>query len=146
MYRKDSDGWLKHADFMLLDMICLQLSFILAYALRGMEMDLYSDVLYRNMAVFLWPYRPGSDLHSRHHEKCIEKRILQRICSNYETVCHSRRAGNHLSVCDSGRTELFQADPFYHCDYLSVFFPHTVREIWKNSLHRKMKTVATRSF
>lgn len=53
MYRKDSDGWLKHADFMLLDMICLQLSFILAYALRGMEMDLYSDVLYRNMAVFL---------------------------------------------------------------------------------------------
>lgn len=52
MYRKDSDGWLKHADFMLLDMICLQLSFILAYALRGMEMDLYSDVLYRNMAVF----------------------------------------------------------------------------------------------
>mgnify|MGYP000523800966 CR=1 FL=1 len=45
-------GW-KHADFMLLDMICLQLSFILAYALRGMEMDLYSDVLYRNMAVFL---------------------------------------------------------------------------------------------
>ena len=53
MYRKDSDGWLKHADFMLLDMICLQLSFVLAYALRGMEMDLYSDVLYRNMAVFL---------------------------------------------------------------------------------------------
>ncbi len=124
MYRKDSEGWLKHADFMLLDMICLQLSFILAYVLRGMGIDLYSDVLYRNMAVFLCLADLVADLHSRHHEKCIEKRTLQRIRSNFETVCHSRRAGNHLSVCDSGRTELFQADPFYHCDHLSVFFLH----------------------
>ena len=37
MYRKDSEGWLKHADFMVLDMICLQLAFILAYALRAGE-------------------------------------------------------------------------------------------------------------
>ena len=53
MYRKDSEGWLKHADFMVLDMICLQLAFILAYALRGKEMNLYGDILYRNMAIFL---------------------------------------------------------------------------------------------
>lgn len=31
MYRKDSEGWLKHGDFIVLDMICLQLAFILAY-------------------------------------------------------------------------------------------------------------------
>ena len=53
MYRKDSEGWLKHADFMVLDMICLQLAFILAYALRGKGMNLYGDILYRNMAIFL---------------------------------------------------------------------------------------------
>lgn len=53
MYRKDSEGWLKHVDFMVLDMICLQLAFILAYALRGKGMNLYGDILYRNMAIFL---------------------------------------------------------------------------------------------
>ena len=38
---------------MVLDMICLQLAFILAYALRGKGMNLYGDILYRNMAIFL---------------------------------------------------------------------------------------------
>ena len=35
MYRKDSESWLKHVDFILLDMICLQVAFVLAYAARG---------------------------------------------------------------------------------------------------------------
>ena len=53
MYRKDSEGWLKHVDFIALDMICLQLAFILAYAIRGYGFNPYADILYRNMAVFL---------------------------------------------------------------------------------------------
>lgn len=28
MYRKDSEGWLKHTDFIILDMICLQLAYV----------------------------------------------------------------------------------------------------------------------
>ena len=35
MYRKDSEGWQKHADFIVLDMICLQLAYVLAYAISG---------------------------------------------------------------------------------------------------------------
>ena len=35
MYRKDSTGWIKHVDFILLDLICLQVAFVLAYALSG---------------------------------------------------------------------------------------------------------------
>ena len=53
MYRKDSEGWLKHADFIVLDMICLQLAFILAYAFRGYGFNVYGDILYRNMVIFL---------------------------------------------------------------------------------------------
>ena len=53
MYRKDSEKWLKHLDFIALDMICLQLAFMFAYAIRGYGMNVYGDILYRNMAVFL---------------------------------------------------------------------------------------------
>lgn len=35
MYRKDSTGWIKHVDFIILDLICLQVAFVLAYALSG---------------------------------------------------------------------------------------------------------------
>ena len=35
MYRRRSGGWVKHVDFMLLDILCLQLSFVLAYWVRN---------------------------------------------------------------------------------------------------------------
>ena len=53
MYRKDSEGWLKHADFIVLDMICLQLAYVLAYAVSGYGFNPYAMIIYRNMAVFL---------------------------------------------------------------------------------------------
>ena len=46
MYRKDSEKWLKHLDFIALDMICLQLAVMFAYAIRGYGMNVYGDILY----------------------------------------------------------------------------------------------------
>lgn len=53
MYRKDYTGWIKHADFILLDLICLQIAFVLSYALSGYGWNPYQSLLYRNMAVFI---------------------------------------------------------------------------------------------
>ena len=53
MYRKDNDNWLKHADFIILDMICLQAAFVLAYAISGYGFNPYAQLLYRSMAVFI---------------------------------------------------------------------------------------------
>lgn len=53
MYRKNANGWLKHIDFMILDMICLQLAFMVAYFIRNGDIHLYNDFLYRNMAIII---------------------------------------------------------------------------------------------
>lgn len=53
MYRKDVQGWLKHADFIALDLICLQLAYALSYGIAGCGLSPYRSVLYRNMAIFL---------------------------------------------------------------------------------------------
>lgn len=53
MYRKDSVGWIKHMDFIILDLICLQAAFVLAYAISGYGFNPYRLILYRNMAVFI---------------------------------------------------------------------------------------------
>ena len=34
MYKKENNSWLKHIDFVILDILCLQLAFILAYEIR----------------------------------------------------------------------------------------------------------------
>ena len=53
MYRKDSVRWIKHVDFIILDLICLQVAFVLAYALSGYGANPYQLILYRNMAIFM---------------------------------------------------------------------------------------------
>lgn len=53
MYRKNTNGWLKHIDFIILDMICLQIAFVLAYFIKNGNTHLYNDFLYRNMAIIL---------------------------------------------------------------------------------------------
>lgn len=53
MYRKYANGWLKHIDFIILDMICLQIAFMMAYFFKNGNIYLYNNFLYRNMAIIL---------------------------------------------------------------------------------------------
>ena len=53
MYEKAATGWAKHLDFIILDMICLELSFVLAYMIRHGIGNPYGNVMYRNMGIFL---------------------------------------------------------------------------------------------
>lgn len=53
MYERNSEGWFKHADFILLDIICLQLAFWLSYLFRGVGVNPYASVLYRSVAAFI---------------------------------------------------------------------------------------------
>ncbi len=43
MYQKGAKGWLKHFDFMLLDLIVLQLSFLVAFQIRHGMVNPYAS-------------------------------------------------------------------------------------------------------
>ena len=53
MYRRDAKGWLKHFDFMVLDLIVLQVSFVLAYILWHGWVNPYQYPIYVSMNAFL---------------------------------------------------------------------------------------------
>lgn len=53
MYRRGAQGWLKHLDFIMLDLVCLQLSFMLAYAVRMCSFNPYGEEIYRNIAAVI---------------------------------------------------------------------------------------------
>ncbi|MGN0297856.1 MAG: sugar transferase [Lachnospiraceae bacterium] len=53
MYKRNTQGWLKHLDFVIIDFLCFQMAFILAYWLRYGSGNPYGSVLYRNMAVVM---------------------------------------------------------------------------------------------
>ena len=54
MYKRTAQGWLKHLDFILLDAIVLQISFIFAFCIRHGWQELpYARPEYRTLAIVL---------------------------------------------------------------------------------------------
>ena len=54
MYKRTKQGWLKHLDFILLDVISAQLAFVLAYGIRhGFDKWVYARTSYRNLAIWM---------------------------------------------------------------------------------------------
>ncbi|WP_455719402.1 sugar transferase [Agathobacter sp.] len=51
MYKKKGRGWTKHIDFMLLDIICIQIAFVISYALRFGMKNPYANDDYRTLAI-----------------------------------------------------------------------------------------------
>ena len=136
MYRKDSGEWLKHIDFILLDMICLQAAFILAYLFSGHGWNPYESILYRSMAVYLrladliiifaWGTLKGVVRRGHYREFLV---TLQ------QTVILGAAAVLYLFLLQEGQQYSRKALIYFVCLYLVINY--LVREVWKLSLHRK---------
>ena len=53
MYKRKPEGWLKHLDFIVLDLVCLHMAFILSYWIWIDFWNPYAIDLYRAMGLFL---------------------------------------------------------------------------------------------
>lgn len=137
MYRKDSEGWLKHADFIVLDMICLQLAYILAYAISGYGFNPYGIIIYRNMAVFL----ELADLiviFAYETMKSVLKRGYYR--DFVVTVKHSIMIGAlailYLFLLQQGQA--FSRLTLILTVVIYLVLTYVVRELWKKLLRKQM--------
>ena len=70
MYKRSVGGWAKHWDFILLDTICLQIAYIIAFSCRfGFDHFAYSRDMYRNVGLLLGAFSlivaiVGNTMHS----------------------------------------------------------------------------------
>ena len=123
---------------MVLDMICLQLAFILAYALRGKGMNLYGDILYRNMAIFLGLadlvviFTAGTmkSVLKRGHYKEFVATLKQSIIVGVLAIIY-------LFMIQEGQS--FSRMILITTVVIYLLLSYGTREIWKNSLHKKME-------
>ena len=53
VYKRTNQNWIKHVDFIILDVVCLVLSLFLAYALYFRSFDLFSNDRYRPLLILL---------------------------------------------------------------------------------------------
>lgn len=138
MYRKDSEGWLKHTDFIILDMICLQLAYILAFLLRGQGANPYENVIYRNMGVFL----ELADLLVIFAYGTMKSVLKRGYYHNFVvTLKHSVIIGAlavlYLFMLQQGQR--FSRMTLILTIVIYFFLTYLARELWKRFLRKKMR-------
>ena len=138
MYRKDSEKWLKHLDFIILDMICLQMAFVLAYVIRRRGLNIYGDVLYRNMAIFLG----FADLVVIFMAGIMKSVLKRGYYKEFVTTLEQAVGVGALAIAYLfmiQESQSFSRMILITTVIIYLFFNYIIREIWKKYLHKKMK-------
>ena len=143
MYRKKSNGWFKHFDFIIIDLLCVQFSYVLAYFFRHGLTNLYEVELYRNMAlmieiadlivIFMLEQYKGVLRRGYYNEfmSVLKQMIFIELISSM-----------YLFTIKSGgfsRIVLYLMGAFY------LEFSYITRVLWKNHLKKKMEEGGKRS-
>ena len=143
MYRRDAKGWLKHLDFMILDLLVLQLSFILSYIIRHGWSNPYKSEIYANMGVFIMLFdlilifftEPFRNILKRGYFREFEALFQQTLFLELFAVLYlfSRQTG-----------EAYSRTSMYLMGILYALISYPVRLAWKQML-RKTRRQGSRS-
>ena len=135
MYRRDAKGWLKHLDFMILDLIVLQVAFALSYILRHGWTNPYLVPLYSTMGTFLMLFdlviifftEPFRNILKRGYYREMEAVLQQAIFVELFAVLYlfARQTGQEYS-----RISMLLLGVLY----VGIGYP--VRLIWKQVLKK----------
>ncbi|ELB18986.1 TPA: sugar transferase [Enterococcus faecium] len=138
MYKKCSNSWVKHIDFIILDLLCVQLAIYISYVFRLGNWNPYIIPLYRNMAIFvgladvivIFFFAIYKNVLKRGYYKEFASSIKQSVllillCSLYLITVQE---GNEYS-----RIALYGMGLIYG------MLTYVTRLLWKRALHYRMK-------
>lgn len=86
MYEKTKNRWFKHLDFMILDMIILELAYLLSYYIRlGKGVGVHNN-LYQNMQIIVLVFDIVLMLTMKVHKNILKRKILQEIWESVKNM------------------------------------------------------------
>lgn len=138
MYKKSAQGWLKHWDFIFMDLICLQIAFAVACMLWLGRANPYNDELYRNEAFILILCQVAVAFFGQSFRDILKRGAYLEFCKTAQHVCAVMLlAMFHLFITQqastySRMTFLLTAGGYFITAYAS-------RQFWKSYLIRKGK-------
>ncbi len=149
MYQSNKQGWLKHVDFLLLDIIIIQLSYLIGYSVRHQYafvedgfFHAYKEGMYQEVAVIIFLATIIGDFATDNHRNILKRGILSDLkkCVELFFVIGMACVGYLFLVK--------KAEPFSRSviGYLAIFgfvLVYISRLIWKKliiSLHKGVLT------
>lgn len=138
MYQKNKSIWQKHFDFILLDIICLQIAYMIAFGIRHGSIVPYADSRYRNVGLILallqvcigFFMEAYKNILRRGHFEEFKKTVL------FVTVV-IMFVFTYLFITKTSR--IFSRAVFLYLWVLGVLLIYLERICWKQVLRQRMK-------
>ena len=133
MYHKGKNNWTKHLDFMILDILCLEVSFFLAYVIRHQSAGMFKNLIYENLAIVLFFVDIVLLLALNTLKNVLKRGYLKEFTATVKHVCLlSLVAVLYLfSVKDA---EDFSRMTFFLMAFLYLLISYGVRLLWKKHI------------
>lgn len=134
MYRRLSEeSWVKHLDFMLLDIVCLQVCFLISYLFRHGWMNPYANELYRNYAIVMFLCQILTIFIGKSFHRILKRGYYQEFKATVKhTIIILSLTLFYLFATQEGadysRITFFLTDIFY------LFVGYGIRLLWKRYL------------
>ena len=135
MYRRQGKHWLKHADFILLDIIVLLASYVLAYYIRHQSWHLFTKELYSMMAISLTFCDLLVIFLNDSYHNVLKRGYWVELIRTIEQALGFIVLGHvYLFATKSG--EQFSRMTYYTTGIIYIFISYFVRITWKILLRK----------
>lgn len=137
MYHKTNKGWMKHLDFMILDVLCLLVSFLSAYGIRhGNILLMTANQIYKNMFFVLFSIWFFVSLFCESFKNILKRGIYLEFSATVKHVCMIVLiASFYLFVMQEG--EIYSRLTMLLMGGIYVGLSYIARVIWKYLLKRR---------
>lgn len=144
MYRRATKGWLKHLDFMILDLLCLHMAFIMAFWIRNGMQNPYGDIVYRRVAILLTLIQVTIVIFFETLKNVLKRGYYREFAMTVKQACLIELLLTfYLFAMQEGMT--FSRATLYLLGVLYVVLAYAVRLVWKGYLDDKMTGIGKRS-
>lgn len=140
MYRRDSQEWMKHIDFILLDIVWLNIAFVIAFYIRHGFRNPYGDNVYFSMLLFLSLADLLLCVFTNNYKNVLKRGYYNEFRATLRQVCLLMLCATfYLFTIKSGsevsRTVIGLMTAFYMC------FNYAGRLLWKYYLRKRLNGV-----
>lgn len=137
MYRKRSQGWINHLDFIMLDLVCLNLALFLAYNIRHGFGIPYVNITYRNMAIIISMIAVVMMFFFEMFKNVLKRGYFVEATMTVRQVCLVELGATfYLFTVQEGGT--FSRTVMYLTGVIYGLLGYVTRIFWKNFLKKRM--------
>ena len=136
MYRKKAKGWTKHLDFILLDILCMQLAFVISYIIRFGTDNPYMDNEYRILAIAFLFIDFFVEIVSDSFKNVLKRGYFEELIATCKHVILVELVATlYLFTVQMGG--IYSRISYYIMIPLYITISYTARLIWKRTLRKR---------